>query len=191
MLFARPAVFFKTLRHVLLAATSAAERRAGKHWEIASRYIAGCASVSSIGPVCEMIASLDAPPAVLDRFATELAAAIDAMDATPREVFHVGERKQGVEALAALIAQLDTSSSGRLRLVDSMRSLVLRSLAEPRCQDLSKELLPEVVGFFNETIFPERPILKDDAKQPPVGDSATVTGGWASPVSWNLLTSVQ
>lgn len=191
VLIARPDVYFRALREVLLAATSATERREGRHWEIARWYLVGCASISSIGPACEMLLALDAPKPVAETLVGDMCVAIDKIGASSREVFHLGERKRGVEAIAALFDQLEQTSPARKQLLESIRAVILRSLAAPRCQDVSRAPMPEIVTYFNETLLVDHPISRDDVTQPGTGESAIVKDGWTSSTSRRLLTDFQ
>ena len=191
VLIAMPDVYFRSLREVLPAGTSVRERREGRHWEIASRYVGGVATVSSIGPAADLIVSLGAPQTVTEPLAAELADALDRLEASSREVFHLGERKRGVEAIIALCDRLGTSSPVQKRLQESLRALVLRSLAAPRCVDVSKESMPEIATYFNEKLFNDHPITRDDVITPPTGEGASVSDGWTSTASRRLLTDFQ
>ena len=191
VLLPKPAHFYATLGQLLNRGISPRERKAGRHVDIVRRYAAGIRTAGDIGPVCELIGSIKATRDGVGLMATDLAGAMDRMTASPRQVFQLASRKRAVESMATLIESLGDQDGAGKRLRESIRNLVLRSLAAPRCADLSGDALPEPVAYFNEMILASHPIVRDDVTNPVRGDVAEIGVLWTSTTSRRLLFDFQ
>jgi hypothetical protein len=190
VLLPAPDVFYVTLAEVLKRGFSAEERREGLHWETARRYVGGISSCSEIGPSCALVDSIGAPPETVDLLVGDLAAAISRIEPSPREVFQMASRKRAVP-IVDLLERVRTSELGHKQLRESVRDLVLRSLAAPRCADLSAVAASDVVAYFNETVIPDHRILQEDIGVPTVGESPGLRRLWASTRSRQMLADFQ
>ena len=185
-------VFYKTLGDVVARCYTADERKEGVHWEAVSRYLAGIASPVQVGPACELILAVGAPPVVRDRFVLDLAGAIGKLEPSPRALFMLamwsGKR---IAAMPEVLEAVKQSEETHRALRDAFRSFVITSLGMPRCRDLATEAVPELVAELNGNVFAGRPILADELIAPPRIKGAAAHVFWVSAESKRMLLAFQ
>lgn len=187
----KPEVFYATLREVVANCYGPDERRDGVHWDVVGNYLSGISSPTQIVPACQLLVSVGAPRDVLDRLATDLATGVAKVGASPRVLFEIAFRSKQVGAMRAALDAVRSSDESHRRLRDALRDFVLRSLSAPRCADRPEQALPDEVVQFNEALFADRPILRDEVAMTSRAEAANFASFWASAESKRRLRAFQ
>lgn len=151
-----PTAAFEALGAVVVEGFDANERRSGRQWDFAERYLAGVASPVQVVPAMGLLAKLEAPREELARLVATFTEALRRMAADDR-AFRDGYGL--VEALEELAEQLHGRGLPAGPLVEAVRRHITVNLSGIRCADSARRSeaarrrhrAEEVVRRFNES----------------------------------------
>lgn len=185
-------IFYQTLGEVVAHCFTTEERKDGAHWETVSRYLAGITSPVQIGPACKLIMTVGAPPAVRERFVSDIAGAIGKLEPSPRALFLLTMWSAArIDAMPEVLTAVKDSPDTHRALRDAFRKFVTASLGMPRCGDLAQDAVPEFLEQLNSDTFAGKPILADELTSPVRTKGAAAHVFWVSPESKRMLLAFQ
>ncbi len=192
--------FYSTLAALVSRSFEAAEKREGKHWELAESYLHSMVAPAQLEPAGKMILALELGQKQLEPMLSAYSIALHEMPADDR-AFSASTHADLLETLSRLAKDSENKGVSSYGLVDAFRAYLVRHMRGARCEenvDPSKgagKRLQGIVESFNSNLRliadPQgkqiRPIQPEDMQADKVEGRATVYEFWSKPGTEKLL----
>jgi hypothetical protein len=195
--------FYETLALLVNRGFDNAEKREGKHLELAETHIHSMTSPAQLEPAAKMILDLKLDAKRLAPVLSAYSITLHDMSADDR-AFSSSTYPEFVEALGRLARDSETKGVSSFGLVDAFRAYYVRHMRGARCEE---SVDPKGMGFllqltaesFNSDLRtiadPEgkqiRPIQADELQPAKVEGRATVYDFWSKPETQKLLADLK
>lgn len=198
---------FETLGAVVLEGFDSEERRAGKHWDFAERYLTAISSPVQVIPAMRFLTKIVAPEKDAARLVGAFTAALERMPADDRGFSGYYTEEGLIETTESLAEQLHSLGLPVAPLVHAIRGYIVRNLSGVRCADnvrraertKRKQGPEEVIRKFNESKlrrppYAERevpPINEKEVRPKKIGGAPPDREYWSTPERAILLQALR
>jgi hypothetical protein len=195
--------FYSTLALLVNRAFSDAEKRAGKHLELAESYLHSIAAPAQLEPAANMIVEFQLDGKRLAPMLTAYSAALEQMSADDR-AFSSATHLGLLESLVRLAKYSEAKGVSSFALVDAFRAYYIRHMRGARCEDDTDPKgtgarLAQTADSFNAELLPVadagqkqiKPIKIDELQPDKADGQAQVYEFWSKPQTEKLLNDLK
>lgn len=202
-----PEAAFETLELLTGEGFDAGERREGKPWDFAERYLAAVSSPVQVIPAMRFLGKLEAPEKELMRLIGAFTAALVRMPADDRAFSNSYTEAMLIEEAESLAERLHKLGVSAAWFPPAIRHYIVTNLSGVRCADnvrradraKSRQGAEEVVRKFNESRlrrppYAERevpPITDEEVQPEKIGAAPPQQDYWSSPERAELLDALK